>query len=371
MQLTEYLQQKTQSIAQYLTEFVHDQEQQSLAFNYPVMPFLKKFVVSGKMYRGALVFLGYDLFADQFSEDLPEGKLANLLKVSTALELIHSAFLIHDDVIDQDDYRRGRPSFHALVKDFFMDKFAKNLTQNQAAQNQAAQYQHLGYSQAICLGDMLIFWANQLMQEVVCQLNQPGVFAFYTQEMVKTCWGQMDDVCLANLDISPTLKEIENVMTLKSGHYSIVNPLVLGAMMAAASEEQQQLLIEYGLSLGIFFQVKDDELGLIGNQAQLGKPVGSDVIEDKKTLYRHFLFQQANDQDKQKLQEMFGNPDLTGDQLSLVQSFLQKYQVQSLVDEYLQHQQQQAQKAVEELALKDESEQLLKELMQLLKKRKK
>ncbi len=358
MQLETYLQQKTSLISERLVNFVQQQKHQSEAFDYPVIDFLEKFVVSGKLYRGGLVFLSYDLFAETKSEELVQEELQALIKTAMAVELTHSAFLLHDDVMDRDDLRRGDPSFHALVKSFVTDK-------------QVDDSLHLGYSQAISVGDMLIFWAGQLLQTAAYQTGHPQLFQTYTQEMIKTVWGQMDDVYLAHLDQTPKIKEIVNVLSLKSGHYSVANPLLLGAILAGASEKKLKQLTQFGVNMGIVFQVKDDELGLIGDEIDLGKQVGSDIEENKKTLFWLFLFEQATNQEKKKLKEVFGNSNISQKNLEYVQELLNKYQVSSLVESYLQQHYQKAEQALDSLSLDKKARQLLEQLMQLLKNRKK
>jgi geranylgeranyl diphosphate synthase type I len=102
----------------------------------------------------------------------------------------------------------------------------------------------------------------------------------------------------------------EDILTLyryKTGRYTFSLPLALGATLAGAADETRTALEEAGEDLGILFQLKDDELGLFADEAELGKPVGADIREDKKTLYRLRLFEKADEPAAARLRSMFGN----------------------------------------------------------------
>ncbi len=357
MELKSYLAAKKQLLNQTLLDFLDSQEKECVAFDYPVLSFLKEFVVSGKLYRGCLVFLGYDLFAQQSSAELSQEDLTALLQVASAVELTHSAFLLHDDMMDQDDLRRGQPTLHAKVM--------------QENEGLVKDPRHYGYSQAISTGDLLIFWAGQLMHQASFAAHNTKLFSFYTQEMVKTGWGQMDDVALASGSEEAELDQILHVLSLKSGHYSVVNPILLGAITAGADPKTQQALTEFALNLGVMFQIKDDELGLFGSEKTLGKLVGSDIKENKKTLHRHFLFKLAQEPDKQQLNKIFGSSELSAKDLAFVRQKINQYQVLDEVNAQIEALKQEVSQALERLEVEESDKSLLKQLQQLLEQRKK
>lgn len=274
--IKKYLAGKAGLIADELLVFIEQHSQEALALDLDCLAFLKEFVVSGKLYRGGLVFLGYDLFAQQKSEKLKSESAHHklLLNLAMLVELTHSAFLLHDDVMDQDDLRRGYPTFHKLVSDWVKKQGLSDANR-------------VGESLAVCLGDLLIFWGSSLLTQALLDFSDQklaqAISTFFHREMEFTAWGQMDDVVLGASSGEINQELIMNVLSLKSGHYSVVNPLLLGAMISCRDQSQLSLLKQAALNLGIVFQVKDDLLSLQGDTAQTGKAVGSDIKENKKT----------------------------------------------------------------------------------------
>lgn len=354
-----YLSQKRQLLEPALLEFVALKQQRSMSCELDVKDFLKKFVVSGKLYRGCLVFLGYDLFAQSSSDQLtPRSPIfSSLLQTAIFLELTHSAFLLHDDVMDQDELRRGQPTFHRWVV-------------QQLDGKQFAELDHLGESLAICAGDLFLFWASELVAKI-CQTYPQSSIAtqlssLYHQEMELTVWGQMDDVCLAASESEADMDQVLNVYSIKSGHYSVVNPLLLGAILAEATQEQLQVLRELAVMLGIIFQIRDDRLNLFEESQKTGKSVGSDISENKKTIYRQLLFAKLVSDDLAIVRRIFGKKQLTALDLEQVKQLMYQYDIPTQVDEVVESYHQQALELKKKLKLKPESAQLLDGLMKVM-----
>ncbi len=364
--IKKYLESKKKIIEQELLLFIKEQEQQSLALDYDTLRFLQDFIVSGKLHRGGLIFLGYDLFASKRAEDLNQDHPDSLLlnKLALVVELTHSALLLHDDVMDQDNFRRGKKTFNCLMSGMAQQKGVEGCS-------------HFGDSLAICLGDLLLFWAGKIFTDALltysstskkcCQLLND----FFYQEMELTGWGQIDDVCLAARTDQVSTDLIYHVYSLKSGHYSIVNPLLLGAMVAGDDENSLELLKELALDLGVIFQIKDDHMNLFGDEAETGKPVGSDIKEDKKTIYRNLVVGEANSEDKKRLLEIFGNKQITQDEINFVQQMISKYQVDQEVNRMINDLLDNIQKKLIKIKLSPQANELLNALIQLMIKRRK
>gem|GEM_PF-471912 len=360
MTITEYFSSTSAIIKPALESLIVKQPQPALAFDYNLKSFLLKFLTAGKFYRGGLVFLGYDLFAQKKSYELTKDHpdLKTLLQVAVAVELTHSAFLVHDDVMDQDELRRGQKSFHCLMRDY-------------AQQQKMIQAEQFGISLAICLGDLLLFWATEQLALISLDYKKTQQLTqFYCQEMSLTVWGQIEDVYLANLDLDTSLDSILNVYTLKTAHYTLINPLLLGAMIAGVNHHQLEDLKKLALSLGIIFQIKDDELNLLGEAEKIGKPAGSDIKENKKTLYRQLLLDSASPTDKIYLLKLFnGRAQLTEKQFQQFKQLLSKYKIQAKVEKFCQHYEAQLQLSMNQLKLDQEARNLLTEFIQLMLKR--
>ncbi len=204
MPIKKYLQVKRNIVQTNLEKFLQQQQQETIVFKTDVLGFSQDFVVGGKLYRGCLVFLGYDLFAQKDSATFKsdDSLFQALIKTAMAVELTHSAFLLHDDFMDQDDLRRGQPTFHKIVM-------------SEPAVCELAGARHFGYSQAVNLGDALLFWAGNLISQAAGISQTQQLSEFYAGEMVKTCWGQMEDVYLSQANQATSQAGIINMITLK------------------------------------------------------------------------------------------------------------------------------------------------------------
>lgn len=362
MIIKNYLIQKQQVIKPALENLIGTLDQPTLAFDFDVKNFLTSFVSNGKLYRGSLVYLGYDLFAQTKSKELPKGDpvYQSLLKIALALELVHSACLIHDDVMDQDKLRRSKKTFHLLMKEL-------------AQEQKLANSHHLGNSLAICLGDLLLFLAQEELAQISLKdESKQKIFKTYTEKMILTTWGQMEDVYLSSSSEDTDQQTILNVYQLKTAHYSLSNPLLLGAIVAQAQSSQLNFLTDFALNLGIIYQFQDDRLNLFGKSEQIGKSTGSDIKENKKTIYRQLLLQLAQGSDKKMISDLFNyskNQALSDKKVEEVRQFLAKYQVQKKLDKLTAQYTKKMNQALIQLEIESEQKALLKDLIKLLTER--
>lgn len=189
-----------------------------------------------------------------------------IVDAGAALELIHLAALIHDDVMDSSTLRRGRPTLQV--------SFAEMHRQREWP-GDADQF---GAASAIVLGDLALFQADCLLANVPAEPHQ--VVADLKLEMAM---GQY-------LDLRATAAGVANAETAlrvalyKTARYSVERPLHLGASLAGRRDELAPELSAYGIPLGIAFQLADDLLGAFGDSAETGKPVGDDERQGKPTL---------------------------------------------------------------------------------------
>jgi geranylgeranyl diphosphate synthase type I len=268
------------------------------------------FATTGKLLRGSLVCYSYALCS---GETAPS---PSVLNTAIALELSHTSLLIHDDVIDQDELRRGRPSMHYQYSQLF-DRRSVTST-------------HLGDSLAICAGDMALLMAFELLGNVsIEQTADTSLSALLARELTTVCAGQMQDVYLAGSAKRPTKREIYTLMQTKSAGYSVAFPLMAGAILAGESAAVRRQLYDLGIAVGTMFQIRDDELGVLGNAGKLGKPVGADIREGKKTLLYHYLRQAASAKERQQLDAIFGNPKASQADIATVQEALLRYDIPS------------------------------------------
>lgn len=258
---------------------------------------LYDFTTGGKMLRGALCRLGFELFSRR--ED------PAVTALGAAVELVQSAFLIHDDIMDRDTLRRGRPAMHTTWK-------------LRAEERNLPDAEHLGESLAICAGDLAIFYAYRIIAGY-CGPAAADLTALFSRHLSSVTAAQMLDTAYGAGWSIPSEDAVLNLYARKTGHYTFSLPLAAGALPAAAPEGAGARLERAGELLGIAFQLKDDELGIFGDEEELGKPVGSDIREGKKTI--HYL-RLAGREDGRSLTKLFGRPDVSEDDIHRIRRYL-------------------------------------------------
>jgi geranylgeranyl diphosphate synthase type I len=225
----------------------------------------------------------------------------SLLNAAASLELLHACALIHDDVMDGSDTRRGRPSVHR--------RFAELHRTSGWNGNPDA----FGASAAILLGDLCLVWADQMFTEcgldAVTTRRAAGV---YGEMRVELMAGQYLDVLASVLPANPAeaTERALRVARFKSAKYTIERPLHLGGVLAGADAELLAVYSGYGLPLGEAFQLRDDVLGVYGDPAVTGKPAGDDLREGKRTALVTLTEQRATPAQADVLHRLLGNPEL-------------------------------------------------------------
>jgi geranylgeranyl diphosphate synthase type I len=276
---------------------------------------LLDFAVHGKMIRGGLVSLGYALFRG----DPAEQQQQQLTAAAAAMELFQSALLVHDDIMDRDTTRRGLASLY-----FQYAELADRQGLNESY--------HLGESLGICAGDVAFFLAFEILAGLKIDPDTyRRILALTAKEIGYVGVAQMQDIYNGAADNRVTDADILRLYLYKTGRYTFSLPLILGGILAGRPEADIELLEELGESIGIVFQIRDDELGLFGNQTETGKPVGSDIREGKKTLYFSYLNELAEDEDRIKLSHIFGSQDLSAEDIRFVQDLTKKLGIRETV----------------------------------------
>lgn len=233
---------------------------------------LREFVTAGgKRIRGALALEGYRSIRGEPAPD-------TTIHAALALELLQAFLLIHDDVIDQDELRRGQMTFHRRYRALLEGR------------GHAGEAPRLGDAMAMMAGDLLCALAHDELARVEVE---PGDLRraqrLFSTIILDTGYGEILDV-LGGLDADQTHDAVLLMYELKTARYSFEGPLLLGATLAGASAEQRRGLSAYGIPLGIAFQLRDDVLGIFGTEGEVGKPIGSDLKEGKRTpLVLHAL----------------------------------------------------------------------------------
>ncbi len=232
----------------------------------PVADALGHFLLDGgKRLRPLFATIG---FLGAAGEVTPE-----IIRATSSLELVHVCALIHDDVMDASDTRRGAPAIH------------KQFEALHETQNLHGNSDQFGVAAAILLGDLALIWAAKALHD--SGISPAAILRslpIYDEMRVELMAGQYLDVyeqALASESVERSLK----VARYKSGKYSIERPLHFGASLAPDfNSEIIDIYSNYGLPLGEAFQLRDDIIGVFGDPEVTGKPAGDDLREGKRTV---------------------------------------------------------------------------------------
>ena len=250
----------------------------------------------GKRLRPAFAYWGWRAAAGS------AGRISSLMCVAAAIELVHASALVHDDVMDASETRRGSPSAHRA--------FAALRTAE--GDDAGARARTFGASAAILLGDLLLTWSDELMRESGFSpkaLSRGHVY--FDRLRSEVVAGQYLDV-LAQTKSRTSGADAMRVLLYKSAKYTVERPLQLGAALGKAGPQLLVALSSYGVPLGEAFQLRDDILGVFGDAAVTGKPSGDDIRDGKRTLLIARGFDLANAGQRGVLEASFGNPALDG-----------------------------------------------------------
>ncbi|WP_405091934.1 polyprenyl synthetase family protein [Micromonospora sp. NBC_01392] len=203
-----------------------------------------------------------------------DAPLGTVLPALSALELLHAFALVHDDVMDASDTRRGRPTAHRAA----------------AARHRAAGHtgdpDRYGEAVAVLIGDLCMVWADRLMAHATVPADRLlDVRRCYDQMRVETVAGQFLDVLGENDAASWSVDRALRVARYKTASYTVQRPLLFGACLGGADADGPLIAAytRYGLAVGEAFQLRDDLLGVYGDPATTGKPAGDDLRTGKPT----------------------------------------------------------------------------------------
>lgn len=276
---------------------------------------MKEYACSGKMLRGTLSFLGFDLGAGHLAGHRDE----RIISAAAALELFQAGLLVHDDIMDRDDFRRGMPTLHKAFE-------AKELSRNtEDGAGPRPDMAHMGEALGICAGDIFFFLA---WQQLACIL--PSLGRYFSDELVKVCLAQMKDVRAGGRGEFPSMEEILSIYTYKTARYTVTLPLSAGIALSG-HDECLAAVEKLGANLGILFQIQDDCLGLFGDEKSLGKPVGSDIREGKKTPFMILLSGELSGREKKIFDDAFGNPFADGNAVDSIRALVRRHGIDEKV----------------------------------------
>jgi geranylgeranyl diphosphate synthase, type I len=257
----------------------------------PLLDELRRFVLAGgKRLRPTLVLLGY--------EAAGRTDLSGALAPALAVELVHTAALIHDDIIDRAPARRGAPTSQQVFAELHAERGWRG------------DPTRFGDGSALLLGDLALILADRVFLEGDGAQDRPGAtgtaFATFTTLREEVTLGQFLDVLAAQRRDATTQLALA-IAGLKSGRYSVARPLQLGAELAGDAT-LATALYRFGLPLGQAFQLRDDVLGVFGDETETGKSARSDLVEGKHTHLVEATQALLPPADRQRFVSLLGDP---------------------------------------------------------------
>ncbi|MCH7231823.1 polyprenyl synthetase family protein [Glycomyces sp. L485] len=233
-----------------------------------------------------------------------------LVACVASLELLQASALMHDDLIDGSDTRRGAPSIH------------RRFTALHERECWSGRPEEFGAAAAILLGDLCLAWSDELL----CSAGMPfravaAARADFDLMRTEVSAGQYLDV-LSEVRRDVSEDTAAKVARYKSAKYTIERPLLIGASLAGADATIRAHYSGIGLPLGEAFQLRDDVLGVFGDPAQTGKPAGDDLREGKHTFLIARAWASADNSQRAMLDAWLGNPALDGQGVERLRAIL-------------------------------------------------
>jgi geranylgeranyl diphosphate synthase type I len=303
----------------------------------PVHLMASQLLCGGKRMRPAFCVWGYVAAAGIPTDE----ELKPLLTAAGSLDVLHVSALIHDDLMDSSDLRRGRPAAHRQFE---------ALHANAGWLGDSAAF---GKAGAILLGDLLVMWSAQMLhgagvEQSALERALPIVEAMRTEV---TCGQYLDMVAQAHPlrkrapaigSLKPTIElamdDASRVVEYKAARYTVQRPSQMGAAIGGGDDELYFALGAYGSPLGRAFQFRDDLLGVFGDPQVTGKPAGDDLREGKRTVLVAHAFAHAGDAGQKLLLQRLGDPGLDETGISELQQVIvesgARDAVESMINEY-------------------------------------
>lgn len=258
----------------------------------PLLAAARELLAGGKRLRPAFLYWGWRATGRPHTPAV--------VSAAASLELLQASALVHDDVMDSSDLRRGRPSAHRRFQ---------ALHESSGWHGSAAQF---GEGAAILLGNLLLIWSGEMwrtsgLPAEALAAAQPVHDHMRTELM---CGQYLDLLEQANGE--NTFDSALRVALYKSGKYSVEQPLRLGLTLGAAGNAPwiDELCEGYGTRVGIAFQLRDDILGVFGDPAATGKPAGDDLREGKRTMLIAKALAAASPVEAEQVRRLLGDPEL-------------------------------------------------------------
>lgn len=319
-----------------LDEFVRQETAELTAIHddlAPVATQLAAAISGGKRLRAAFCYWGWRAAGQADCDEM--------VRAAASMELLHSAAIVHDDIIDESHTRRGVPTAHIALRTAIADPEQRDFRAG---------------ALAILVGDLLMGWAGQLFTGS----GLPGAYLGRTKKLWATLGRELiAGECLEIMATGAATEHSLKIIRFKTAKYSVERPLHLGAALGGASPGLLGTFTDYGVPLGEAYQLKDDLLGVYGDPRKTGKSNTDDVRGRKPTALVSTALLEAGSADRAELEELLGRPDPGPDDLLAVQRLLDGTGARERIEEMIRDRAELAARAVERRRLPQEAAEAL------------
>lgn len=279
----------------------------------------KGLLAGGKRFRALFCYWAWVAALDTTDHRLTTEERSQateaMVQICAALEMFHAAALVHDDLLDQSDTRRGEPAIH---------KRFEELHQHSGFAGDPARF---GQAGSVLVGDMMLSWSSELFGQALLHSPSEEIESACREEFskmrIEVMAGQYLDVLEENAapirNVDEAVGRANRVILYKTAKYSIEAPLLIGAAFAGASPATLRSLSAFGIPLGMAFQLRDDILGVFGDSSVTGKPTGDDLREGKRTVLVALTRQALLPTVGKVFDEMLTSRSLTNEQVTFLQ----------------------------------------------------
>ena len=306
--------------------------------------FMKEYLKGGKRLRPIMLIMAYNGV---------KGFDDRILKAALSVELLHNSTLVHDDVMDEDDFRRGKPSVHKRLIDRF------NYLENQETKLFKDISVKFGVSNAILIGNILYALGSYCLanSNFDAPLLKDALKVYHrTYKLINH--GQMLDLIYSLSETSE--KEYIEMIRLKTA-YLFKACVQIGIILGNGTKEQLNLLGEYAENLGIGFQLEDDILDISYNMEK-GHELGSDIREGKRTIIVIKALEVFNSQDRKLLLRCLGNKNLSQEKIIKVIKIFNKYGIINYVNDIAKSKIERAKLILSKINISEETKKFFSEL---------
>jgi geranylgeranyl diphosphate synthase, type I len=308
----------------------------------------RRLLAGGKRFRALFCYWGWRAVSGHATEFDPldtgdqDADLAAVVSIAAGLEAFHAAALVHDDIMDNSDLRRGQPSVHRAFAILHAERGWEGSPEG------------YGTSAALLLGDLLLGWSDELIDHGVTVATTPSAGraarAEFGRMRTEVTAGQyldvFEEIAWRSLPEDELLSRAHRVIVFKSAKYSVEAPLAIGGSLAGGSLAQLAALRDFGLPLGIAFQLRDDILGVFGDPGVTGKPAGDDLREGKRTVLVTLARQKLPASAARVFDELLGDRSLDAEQIGMLQTAVRDSGALDHVERVIAHHLEQARAAL-------------------------